>query len=72
MNYIKIFQNAKTLSVSVGDNYSEYQLMHAYRTDNRRCFILCLVFALVYPSIAENLVTLATLRPWSDSFCTHN
>ena len=28
MNYIKIFQNAQALSVSVRNNYSEYQLMH--------------------------------------------
>ena len=28
MNYIKRFQNAQALSVSVGDSYSEYQLMH--------------------------------------------
>ena len=28
MNYIKIFQNSQALSVSVGKNYSEYQVMH--------------------------------------------
>ena len=28
INYIKIFQNAQDLSVSVGKNYSEDQLMH--------------------------------------------
>ena len=28
MNYIKRFQNEKALSVSVGKNYSEDQLMH--------------------------------------------
>ena len=28
MNYIKIFQDAQTLSVSVGNNYLEDQLMH--------------------------------------------
>ena len=28
MNYIKIFQNAQALSVSVGNTYSEDQLMH--------------------------------------------
>ena len=28
MKYIKRFQNAQALSVSVGNNYSEYQLMH--------------------------------------------
>ena len=30
MNYIKIFQNAQALSVSVGNSYSEYQLMHVF------------------------------------------
>ena len=30
MNYIKIFQNAQALSVSVGNNYSEDQLMHIF------------------------------------------
>ena len=30
MNYIKIFQNTQTLSVSVGNSYSEYQLMHIF------------------------------------------
>ena len=30
INYIKIFNNAKTLSVSVGNNYSEDQLMHIF------------------------------------------
>ena len=28
MNYIKIFQNEQALSVSVGNYYSEYKLMH--------------------------------------------
>ena len=30
MNYIKILQNENTLSVSVQNNYSEYQLMHIF------------------------------------------
>ena len=30
MNYIKIFQNSQALSVSVGNNYSEYQLLHIF------------------------------------------
>ena len=34
-------------------------------------FIPFLFFALVYPSISSNLVTLATLITWSDSVCTH-
>ena len=30
MNYIKIFQNEQDLSVSVGNTYSEHQLMHIF------------------------------------------
>ena len=30
MNYIKRFQNAQDLSVSVGNSYSKYQLMHTF------------------------------------------
>ena len=30
INYIKIFQNAHTLSVLVGNSYSENQLMHTF------------------------------------------
>ena len=30
MNFIKRFQNAPTLSVSVGNPYSEYQLWHTF------------------------------------------
>ena len=30
MNYIKIFQNAHDLSVSVGNSYSEGQLIHTF------------------------------------------
>ena len=30
MSYIKIFKNAQDLSVSVGNTYSEYQLMHIF------------------------------------------
>ena len=33
MNCIKIFQNAQALSVSVGNNYSEDQLMHIFLGD---------------------------------------
>ena len=36
----------------------------------RRRFIPFMVYALVYPSIDSNLVTLATLIPKSDSVCT--
>ena len=38
---------------------------------NRRYFILFIVYSLVYPSIASNLVKLATLSPWYDSVHTH-
>ena len=37
------------------------------RRDKRRCFITCIVYDLVYPSIDSNLVTLATLSPSSNS-----
>ena len=30
MNYVKIFQNAHVLSISVGNSYSEDQLMHTF------------------------------------------
>ena len=30
INYIKSFQNAQAFSVSVGNSYSEYQLMHTF------------------------------------------
>ena len=30
MNYVKVFQNAQALSVSVGNTYSEDQLMHTF------------------------------------------
>ena len=30
MNYIKIFQNAHDLSISVGNSYSEDKLMHTF------------------------------------------
>ena len=30
MNYIKIFQNAHNLSISVENYHSEYQLMHTF------------------------------------------
>ena len=36
MNYIKRFQNAQVLSVSVGNNYSEDQLMHTFMDNFRQ------------------------------------
>ena len=41
------------------------------RRDKHRCFIPCLVYALIYPSIASNPVTLATLLTRYGSVCTH-
>ena len=38
---------------------------------NSRRFIPFLVYALLYPIIASNLVTLDTLSPWYDSVRTH-
>ena len=55
-------------------NYSD---LDAYITvfdpsrGKRRFFIPFLVYALVYPIIASNLVTLDTLSPWYESFCTY-
>ena len=37
----------------------------------RRRFIPFMVYALVYPSISSNLLTLVTLIPWSESVYTH-
>ena len=41
------------------------------RRGKRRRFITFLVYDMVYPSISSNLLTLANLSPWSDSFCMH-
>ena len=41
------------------------------RRNNRMCFIPFLVYAMVYPIISSNLVTLATLSPGSDSVYMH-
>ena len=37
MNYIKIFQNAQVLLVSVGISYSEDQLMHTFLDNYHQC-----------------------------------
>ena len=50
---------------------SDYITVFDPRRDMRRCFIPCLVYAMVYPCIASNLVTLDTLSHWSDSVCTY-
>ena len=36
-NYIKIFQNAHALSISVGNSYSEDQLMHTFLDNFHQC-----------------------------------
>ena len=41
------------------------------RRGKRRRFTPFMFYSLVYPSIASNLVTMATLSPWSDYVCTH-
>ena len=37
MNYIKIFQNADDLSISVGNSYSGDQLMHTFLDNFHQC-----------------------------------
>ena len=37
INYIKRFQNAQTLSVSVGNSYSEDQIMHTFLNNFQQC-----------------------------------
>ena len=37
MKYIKIFQNSQDLSVSVGNTYSEDQLMHTFLDNFHQC-----------------------------------
>ena len=37
MNYIKIFQNAQVLSVSVGNSYPEDQLIHTFLDKFHQC-----------------------------------
>ena len=41
------------------------------RRDKRRRSIPFMIYALFYPSISSNLVTLNTLSPWSDYVRTH-
>ena len=52
-------------------NLAYYITVFDTRRDKRRRFIPFLVYALVYPSIASNFVTLDTLSTWSDSVCTY-
>ena len=48
-----------------------YITVFSLRRGKRGRFIPFLVYALVYRSIPINLMTLATLNPWSDSIRTH-
>ena len=60
------------LSTQVNDSdLADYITVFDPRRDKRRRFIPFLVYALVYPIIASNLVTLDTLSPCSESVCTH-
>ena len=60
------------LSTQVNDGIiAAYITVSEPRRVNHRPFIPFLVYALVCPSISSNLVTLATLSPWSDYSCTH-
>ena len=56
--------------VNNGDLADQITVFYPRRGKCRR-FITFLVYAMVYPSISSNLVTLATLSPWYDSVCTH-
>ena len=60
------------LSIQVNNGLlADYIAVFDLRRGKSRRFIPFLVYALVYPSISNNLVTLATLSPWSEFFCTH-
>ena len=54
-----------------GSILSAYTIVFDLNRGNLRQFIPFLVYALAYPSIASNLVTLATPIPWSDFVYTH-
>ena len=57
------------LSTQVNDgNIAAYITVFDPRRGKCRRFNPFLVYALVYPSIPSNLITLATLSPWSDFF----
>ena len=60
------------LSTQVNNSYISSQInFFDLSRGKRRRFIPFLVYALVYPSISSNVVNLATLSPWYESFCTH-
>ena len=50
---------------------ADYMTVFDLRSGKCRIFILFLVYALVYPSIASNLLTLDVLSPWYDSVYTN-
>ena len=60
------------LITQVNDGYLAAYII-AFDPSRVNCwrFIPFLAYALVYPSIASNLVTLATLSTWSDSVGTY-
>ena len=56
------------ISTQVNDgDIADYINVFASRRGKRRRFIAFLVYDMVYPSIASNLVTLATPSHWYDS-----
>ena len=60
------------LSIHVNDGIliSDIIVFDMRRVKHRR-FIPFLVYALIYPIIASNLVTVDTLSTWYDSACMH-
>ena len=60
------------LSTQVDDgDLAAYITVFDLRRDKCKCLIPFLVYALVYPIISSNRVTLPPLSLWSDSICTH-
>ena len=60
------------LSTQVNDSdLAAYITVFDPRRDKRRRFIPCLFYALVYPSIDSNILTLATRSPLCDSVEEH-
>ena len=60
------------LSTQLNDSdLDAYIIAFGTSRDKSRRFITFLVYALLYPSIPSNLVTLDTLSPWYDSIYAH-
>ena len=60
------------LSTQLNDIYLDaYITVVDARGGNHRIFIPFLVYDMVYPIIASNIVTLATLSTWPESVRTH-